>query len=1237
MRAMRKPHGIPFSAALGLALALAGCSDDPPASSPDAGKVDAGPCPQGCSCDTVCDGATDSCVPRQCGKSTVEDCADEQELDCGPDETCENGRCHAPTCEGDSGCEPLADGHPRVCSAGRCIKGCDATNVCPDVDGKRQRCDGVNEEVTGGPSVCRTCECALDYECEALHPEGIWACFSDTSAPRRGEEADCRCHEVPCRRGRSDCQDGFTCEATTLTCVPTGCPLGDADCVDEHKYCRTDIDKCVCCDGVSTGECPDDCCQNTAQCRGWFGATYMCDRGHRCIEQPCDTDSDCDTLGTACNEATNLCAPISCARDTDCPRRTDIRPLPTGIFWCGPEGECVPGCRQDSDCPDNRQCAEDHTCQRRMCQGAADCELGRWCRHDSPDLPEDAEEGDGICEEGCDEPADCPPSQPCRLDVHGCGCLADDHCTIVDANHVCGDDGVCIPPCRAHDDCLADEACIGGHCIEGACRNDTFEVSSVECPTNDNSTCAFELPLEDDAEDPTRELGSFDARICSGQPVRPGLPVDLSDWYMVQLGQYDELTIEVIWPLVDTDDDGVGDAPGACDLQAANLSVKLWRGRGAGQALEWPAPGWQLDPPDVNQPCRLTATTKVAAPQAQAYYLSIENLALSSADYRLLVTHRRTVACEDDEWEPNNDWDHSAGLFDCGDFIATGGFLGQAEVIGGPMLCREDKDVYELHLRDGDQLVVTGRYDPRLGELRALLYYPIDVVGPDAMFPFREAVGEDGTFTLIEDGAQTVVEGDYLLEITAPTAFRTNPHVPTETAYTLDIACEGPRAPCIRDPFEDNDRPAQAHCIDPAGCDEACGRDRYVFEFPRPGEGDAQLHLCEDGVAADGRDEDWYRVEVNPGSAIAVLAENDLGEAGNWNIEVEIVAVDGNRWDVLGRAADPGSINEVSVFDLDAGTYYVRVLHPINAPERTVPYRLRITVHCTPPECNEDNYEENDVLAQAPELPIEPAPPGDAEFVCYPRNDAHLALCRPGLGEPEERDYFKVDLRDVLADRMEVEVRCVDGEAGDLNVEVRKAVDHEDDGRLACPANIPPDGECRDIRPGDCAADPARVILHSPSEEFHYLKVFGFNDPQNEYDLCVKVVENVCDNEDQWEENDSCNRPAEALVNHHAPRRAKICPTDEDWWWFDTPAPGFVRVRAQFIGGADIDIAVVDKTCDPEMGVLVADRTQVQMPCLILRNTPADRYYVRLWGADALSEAEYDLDVQFSPDFLPCN
>jgi len=1230
------------AALLGLCGLVAGCSADP--STP--GATDAGngsngsACATPCECNQVCDERTGFCIPRDCGKSEDPACADEANLEWDPDMECVDGRVVAPACESDGDCAPMRDTHPRVCEAGRCIKGCRPDEQqCPQLDGKAQRCDGENTEVTGGgPAWCRQCECAIDLDCPEQHPEGIWACFADSA---RDDRNDCMCHEVDCRCGFADCDEGLECDCSSLTGVPTKCETDD-DCVDPQKFCRGDIERCVCCDGVSTGVCAaeDNCCRDTDYCHEGFGATYICNAEHTCVEEPCTDDTQCTTLGTACDLESNLCAPIPCERDTDCPRRTDIRPLPNGIFWCDADsGVCTQGCREDSDCPENRRCAEDHGCEARLCTEVADCEPGRWCRGDSPDLPEGSPEGTGICQEGCDEPSDCPANQPCRLDVHGCGCVGDSDCAILDPTFVCEAGGICIPPCLEHTDCQVAEACIAGHCREGACRNDEFEVSSAECPSNDASSCAFEPPLEADEEDACENIGIFDARICSERPEDPDLPIDLADWYVFQLGQYDELSVEVIWPLVDSDGDGQGDTPGACNLQDANLSVKLWRGRGAGQALEWPAPGWELDPPDVNEPCRLTATTKVAAPQAQAYYLSVENLSFTSADYRLQVSHACTVECEADNWEPNDEWDDAPELFDCGRFIATGGFIGQPDVIDEPMFCRDDKDIYRLHLREEDQLQITGRYDSRRGELRARLFHPIEFLGEDAMFAFQDVAGDDGEFTLIEDGGQVVVEGDYLLEITAPRAYRVNPAVPTETPYTLELACEGPRAPCVRDPFEDNDRPEQAHCIDPAGCDRACGRDQYVFEYPRPGENDAQLHLCEDGLAQDGRDEDWYRIQVNPDSAISVLAENELGEAGAWNIEVEIVQVNGNQWAVLGRSADAGAINEVSAANLAAGAYYVRILHPLNAPERTVPYRLRITVHCTPPECNEDNYEENDVLADAPELPIVPAPPHEAEFLCYPRNESNLALCRPGAGEPEERDYYKIDLRDVMAERLEVEVRCADPEAGDLNLELRKEEIGELDGRLACPQNIPPDGECRDIRPGDCASDPARyakTTLQAPSADWHYLKVFGFNDPQNEYDLCIKVVENECDNEDEWEENDTCQDPAEARVNHHEARRAKICPQDEDWWWFDTPEEGFIRIRAEFFGGADIDIQVIDKTCSTIRGVLAEDLTQSRMPCLQLQNVPADRYSVRLWGADALSEAEYNLDVQFSPNFLPC-
>jgi len=1101
------------------------------------------------------------------------------------------------------------------------------------------RCDEPAGAVGSDIFTCRYCECRTDLDCARAHEEGIFACFNK----EEGEDQDCRCHEVQCRCGRGDCpEEDKVCDCDRLVCVTEKCEVDD-DCVDAHKYCRADLKKCVCCDDVSTGTCDEDCCRDTGDCREWFGPTYICNKDHRCLEEPCTGDADCSgTLGHSCNMDTNTCARTPCERDTDCPRRTDIQPLPTGIFYCDFDaGECKQGCREDTDCPANRRCTEEHRCERDVCTAPADCDLGRWCNHESADLPDDAPEDAGICEPGCDEPRDCPANQPCRLDAHVCGCRGDPDCAIINPEWVCEEGGVCEEPCLAHDGCLLTEACFEGHCIEGACRNDEYER---------NDDCGTAAVLELECEEEEQCTGAFDVRLCAEPPLRPDMPVDLADWWLVNLEEGDELEIEVVWPLVDSDGDGFGDTPGVCDLGEANLSVRMWRTlRDPCDATEWPPGGWELTPPELNGPCILTAETNVAAPQPGAYYLSVENLAFTTVDYHLSVTHHRTVDCHPDGWEPNDGWNVAdevfvtADLFDCGNFLRNGGFMGRPEEFEGPMYCRDDSDWYVLHLREEDRVQVTGTYDPRLGELRAQFFPPLAMVGQDQMFPVRDVGGEDGQFVLIEDGSNVVAEGEYLLQISAPNALWANPAVPMETAYTLGVACEGPRPPCIDDPFEDNDRPDVAHCIHPAGCGNSCNQGELRFEWPPADEPDvAQLHLCEAGGAATGKDEDWYRIDVNAGATISVLTENQLGEAGNWNIELELLQVDGIGRHILAASRAARAINEVVERNLAAGTYYIRVLHPPNAPDRTVPYRMSARVACTPPECNEDNYEENDTLAQARTLQVDSAPEGEAQFACFPLNDAHLALCRPGAGQQhEERDYFKLDLTDMLLERMDVQVRCVDPDGGVLHLDIRTD-NGEPDGRYACPENVLYDGECRDdirLNPDEpCAGGPAQwqtAVLNFPRAEWHYLKVFGSNDPQNEYDLCIRLIEDVCDIEDEFEDNDVCGEARPVLLNQHDPVVGAICPHDEDWWSFRTPGAGWIRVQTQFGEAADLDIQLTDKDCSTRQP-LAQDLTLSNMPCLVVENQPEDDYFVRIWGADPMSEAGYDLWVDWSDERMVC-
>lgn len=1213
---------------------------------------------------------------RQCDFDPGCETAADVNAACGDGDECEDGLCvPSDQCAEDGDCPTVdVDGvdHIQVCvldgSRLVCAPGCRNDTACRPADATLPwLCQDPELDPTARR--CKACGCQTDVDCQDFGEAGnVYAC-SPGRALNGAVVEQCQCGEVECRPGFADCDDGEVCNPAAYRCESQTCRVHE-DCADPAKHCKRApgdaTGTCVCPDERNTGACPEQPqgCRSTAQCQELLGATFVC-LDWTCQEQPCAGDDDCDVLGTACGPD-EICIPQPCTDDEQCPRRRDIVPRPSGVFWCegAPQpGVCAIGCRDDSDCDDTHKCAQ-HTCIERSCAGAADCARGRWCNPDAVGAPDNA----GLCEEGCDELADCPQGQPCRLDRHACGCVLDADCAIINPDLVCNVDGTCGAACRGHDDCAGDEACIDGHCFEGACRNDAYEANDNRADAfpflrdncnGDNLGCL--LPCEDD---PGNLCGTFIPRFCSEPPPHPDLTPDVAEWFKLPLNRFDEVQIEVVWPLVDTDGDGWGDAPGACDLDRSDLSGTTSLFRPAeddpnGLAREWPRPQWVFEPPGPNQPCRMTVDTHVPAPRDQDYWLSIENLAATRFDYGIEVKLLAALQCEPDPWENNDVHGDARGIFDCAAFIIQGGHLGALDDVGTATFCENDSDWYELSLRPGDRVSVRATYDNRLGELRARLRPPADIVDPAVNLILEDVVGRDGLLELVEDDEQdSVADGRYLLEITQGS--QANLGIPVQLEYDLEIGCEGPAVPCQDDgaplSWEPNDALASAYCIYERDVDDDGDLDCAPIPdnngrptvWRRPAQdGDVPLHVCATGEAPDGRDEDWYRFIVGDGGQVNVLMENDLGPGGTWFLEVELQDAQG---EVIRSSRNADSVNSFNQVGLAQGSYYIRVKHPDRIlDERTVPYELTITVFGAPPECPEDGYEENDSFETARDLG-DVAIREDGELRCFPLDDSHLALCSPPPGQGhDEEDWYKVDLTGTVAERIDVKLHCRGEDGDDLFMELRG-----EDGLLSCPRNIPPDRACRDLSPGCSDGErPQSMRLLQPRAEEQHIRVFGINDAQNEYDLCVGVIAEVCE-DDIYENNDVCVQATvhdaedSPYLNQFFPLDGRICPGDDDYYVFrPSQAPGVqqadrysVRVLVSMDGDADLDVQLLDKDCDhlDRDSVLQQDLGLSQEVCLIHDppaapapgNADAD-FFVRVYGADVLGDAGYTIKVDVGP------
>ncbi len=318
-------------------------------------------------------------------------------------------------------------------------------------------------------------DCATDYVCQAVGPDGPRFCVRD----------------VVC--GPGDCPPGFTCSGEPARCWPPGVAVGPC----AGKPCAGED---VCVDDPTQGTgyrcapCTDEKCPAGGVCVEVSPATWGCRPSCPAVGAMCEIDGQpgkCAEVSAHVNqpsptvEPAKACAPCppGCGTTESC-RLTPG--TPTGAPAWHEATFCF--CTTDENCPTGERCVlyddTDHRCLPECSPEYAPCTLSAdpgWC---TSILAASGTYAQVCvrCERACHAPAVCEiiTSVPEHLSttVQACSC-EQSSCAAQQANHDCGP---AVPPpgtdclliCANENDCPGTEpACPSGFCVPVACDHDT--------------------------------------------------------------------------------------------------------------------------------------------------------------------------------------------------------------------------------------------------------------------------------------------------------------------------------------------------------------------------------------------------------------------------------------------------------------------------------------------------------------------------------------------------------------------------------------------------------------------------------------------------------------------------------------------------------------------------------------------------------------------------------------------
>jgi hypothetical protein len=167
------------------------------------------------------------------------------------------------------------------------------------------------------------------------------------------------------------------------------------------------------------------------------------------------------------------------------------------------------------------------------------------------------------------------------------------------------------------------------------------------------------------------------------------------------------------------------------------------------------------------------------------------------------------------------------------------------------------------------------------------------------------------------------------------------------------------------------------------------------------------------------------------------------------------------------------------------------------------------------------------------------------------------------------------------------------------------------------------DASNNELDRGTTVDDNESVRAVASSAGNYYIKVYGYSDAENSYQMQVTVSSGGTCTDDTYEHNDT--QAAAVLISPGQFNRLQICPSDPDWYKINVDGGSTIQVDITFVhANGDLDLKLLDASGN----VLGQGTSTNDNESATATVNTTGTYYIHVYGYGG-AENTYSMDVEF--------